>query len=241
MFNVAICDKDILFCNNLKIHLLKRYAGYFNSIDTYTNSIDIINEIQVNNHTYNIIFTDLFINEDTGISDGIRLGGLVRQISGYDTTFLIYISHKDALASDIVNLHPYAYFKKPVNFIQLDEIIFKSLHQLTDTKNFFTFYKGKTLYKLPYNSIMYFENDTRTTIIHSTDNIYHCNIPLSKLSNDILNHFDMFVRVHYSYIINRQFIKKISNNNVYLYNEINIPISRKYKTHLISAEDADIQ
>ena len=59
MFNVAICDSDKLFCNNLRMHLLEKFAGYFNSIDIYNNSIDIINKIQVNNQIYNIIFTDL--------------------------------------------------------------------------------------------------------------------------------------------------------------------------------------
>lgn len=234
MFNVAICDSDKLFCNNLKTHLLEKFAGYFNGIDIYNNSIDIINKIQIDKQIYNLIFTDLFTNDVTGANDGITLGEKVRQSSGYDTTFLIYISNNDALASDIVKLRPYAYLKKPINFEQLDNYITTSLYKLTDNKDFFTFHKGKGIFKLPYNSIMYFENDNRSTLIHCPDNVYRCNVPLSKLSDNFPDNIDVFIRPHHSYIINTKFIKKISNEEILLYNGNTIPISRKYKNMLAS-------
>ena len=234
MFNVAICDSDKLFCNNLRMHLLEKFAGYFNSIDIYNNSIDIINKIQVNNQIYNIIFTDLFTNEVTGVNDGLTLGEVIRQTSGYDTAFLIYISNNDALASDIVRVRPYAYLKKPLNFKQLDDYNITSLYKLTDIKDFFTFHKGKGIFRLPYNSIMYFENDNRNTIIHCPDNIYRCHIPLSKLNDTISDNNDIFIRPHHSYIINTKYIKQISNDEIILYNGTIIPVSRKYKNTLIS-------
>lgn len=44
--------------------------------------------------------------------------------------------------------------------------------------------------------------------------------------------FNSFIRVHRSYAVQKQFIKKILTNEVLLHNDIAIPVGRSYKTNL---------
>lgn len=46
------------------------------------------------------------------------------------------------------------------------------------------------------------------------------------------SNFNSFIRVHRSYAVQKQFIKKILTNEVLLHNDIAIPVGRSYKTNL---------
>lgn len=46
------------------------------------------------------------------------------------------------------------------------------------------------------------------------------------------SHFNSFVRVHRSYAVQKQFIKRILTHEVLLHNDVTIPVGRSYKTNL---------
>ncbi len=90
----------------------------------------------------------------------------------------------------------------------------------------------KTLHKLTLNAILYIESD-RNYITVVTEN--------KKLSYiDSLKNWiaklpdDQFIQVHKSFIINSQFVDKISGNNVFV-RAHKIPIGRTYKQELLKA------
>lgn len=90
--------------------------------------------------------------------------------------------------------------------------------------------EGHSQIKLKREDILYLEALKDYTLV-VTQNKKHC--VLSSLGNLLKeNHFNSFVRIHRSFAIQKNFIKKIGPNDVCLNNDISIPIGRSYKENL---------
>jgi len=84
--------------------------------------------------------------------------------------------------------------------------------------------------KVKLHDILYLEALKDYTLI-VTNQKRHC--VLSSIGTLLKeNHFQSFLRIHRSYAVQKQFIKKVLTNEVVLNNEALIPIGRSYKENL---------
>lgn len=92
--------------------------------------------------------------------------------------------------------------------------------------------EGHQLTKIKLHTVLYLEALKDYTLIVTT-NKRHC--VLSSIGNLLKEeNFKLFVRVHRSYAIQKQFVKKIGTHDIELNNEALIPIGRSYKDNLSS-------
>lgn len=229
MYNIAICDDDILFSGMLEQFLNSKYIGLLN-IDVFTNGKKLIEAVTKSHTVYNVIFLDLSMPE----IDGIELGKKLReQLTNLHTSFIIYISSYDTTATSINGIHPYAYLKKPLNYEELDSVFRTILSKMEDSDNSFSFITKRGTCNVPYTSIIYAENIDRSSVIHCSNSDYICSSSLSKIAPDLIMHGNTFVRIHVSYLINLMYLEQLKGNDAILKDGTTIPISRKYKKDLL--------
>jgi len=90
--------------------------------------------------------------------------------------------------------------------------------------------EGHEQTKVKLHDILYLEALKDYTKI-VTSNKRHCVLSnIGTLLKD--ENFNSFIRIHRSYAVQKQYIKKILTNEVLLNNDISIPIGRSYKENL---------
>lgn len=90
--------------------------------------------------------------------------------------------------------------------------------------------EGHKQTKVKLHDILYLEALKDYTLV-VTNQKRHC--VLSSIGNLLKeNHFQSFIRIHRSFAVQKQFIQKISSNEIELKNNISIPIGRNYKENL---------
>jgi hypothetical protein len=106
----------------------------------------------------------------------------------------------------------------------------KLIHQLMAEKeemenSFLEIMSNRKIAKIPYDEIIYIESLTDYIKIHSINNQIVCKEKISKVSTRLP---DMFIRIHRSFIINKNRIKTYSNNDV-LVDDVCLNIGRSYQ------------
>jgi len=94
----------------------------------------------------------------------------------------------------------------------------------------------KNKYIFPHEEIVFLQASGNYTRIFTNDNKSYCfSYPLKKVSNDLPQ--DTFLRVHRSYLVNKNYIKVFSKDAVLLTNEQSIPVSRTQKKFLRNVKE----
>lgn len=81
--------------------------------------------------------------------------------------------------------------------------------------------------KTKLSDIFFFEADRGYTTVYYLNG--HCDVytlPLKRFHEFLLHEPD-FVRIHKSYLVNRQFIKTIKRRHILLHNGIELPVARR--------------
>ena len=81
------------------------------------------------------------------------------------------------------------------------------------------------------NYIMYFEIFDKTGVVHTTeDKAYQFKAPLTKIEAELAS--GVFYRPHKSFLVNIHYIKYITDTEIYLIDNVRIPLSRNRKNTL---------
>ena len=85
---------------------------------------------------------------------------------------------------------------------------------------------------LPLEEILYVEsNDDITTVIATGDRRFRNKTPISQWEAILNPHF---LRIHRSFLVNKAAITRVDGDLLYV-NDIELPISRKYKDAVLNA------
>lgn len=92
-----------------------------------------------------------------------------------------------------------------------------------------TFISGRKPVTLPLEEILYVEsNDAVTTVVATEGRRFRNKTPISQWEANLSPHF---IRIHRSYLVNRQAVTDIDVDLLYV-GDIQLPISRKYKDRI---------
>ena len=226
MINVAICDDDHFFCENLSSFLTIHYGDTIQTIDDFSNGTELITSLSQSETLYDFVFLDLFMPGSDGIMTGLEL----RQLYTHHNLMIFYITAFDSQVTTITDIHPFAYIKKPLNYTFLKQKIDAALNQSANCSKYILLNTKKTSYKLFPNDIVYFESAHHKSIAHFTDDSsLVIPISLSGLSSAILNEHTQFVRIHSSFMINLIHVEKVTHSHAYLKHNSVLPISSTYR------------
>ena len=149
--------------------------------------------------------------------------------------------------SDIENVYKYyevdhlAFLNKNDYEPYIDHVIVKIIQHMQDFEKKYILVHWKNLvYVLENKDVLYVERDKRRTLVHTIyGDVY---TTYQHLDEFIDNLGKTFLRVHFSYIVNTQFVREYYRNHLVLADDVFIPVSRKYGKTIhdyFSDEDED--
>lgn len=188
----------------------------------------------ISNQAADVMFLDI----NMPVLNGMSLLKSAQQLPD----IIITTAYKD-YAIDAFEMNVIDYLLKPFSFERFFSAVNKlqsktdqkinetvSTQQTFDTGIFFK--TGKVIYRFQFDKILFFEaqqNYTRIVTERDDIKIYKA---LSQIESELPNH--LFVRLHRSFIINKNMIHKIDGNMVFI-SKYEIPVGANYKEAFIES------
>ena len=178
----------------------------------------------------------LFLDIDMPGTNGLEL-----RKKALDIPVCIYITGHSEHAAESFDLETLDFIVKPIKFDRFEKAMHRveqflvvhqkaKLFELSFGKDVINIKEGSDQYKIKLFDILYLEALKDYTLLVTAQK-KHCiwsNIG-SLLKQET---FQDFIRIHKSYAIQRQFVKKINAQEVEMNNETLIPIGRSFKENL---------
>ncbi len=225
MINIAICDDDNIFANELKMYLEDIESSNDNmdmSIYLFYSSQDFLSAIE-NGKKFDVVFLDIIMPD----YDGTLIGRKVRE--NFDT-ILVYISVSDQHFVDIFNVKPFGFLLKPLNYDDFKKIFFIIYEELYNSNSVYEFKFMKSKIRVRYNDILYLRSKGRKISIKTRGGEYDFYGKIRDVY-DTLKNFK-FMWIHKSYIINYNHIKEITYDHVIMSDGKRFDISERRKKQI---------
>ena len=239
MIRIAICDDNIDIIKQLKDIILNygKTNGYQFNIKTFNSGQEL--EKNMKNEIFDIIFLDVELDGILGIDIGKKLRD---DINNYSTK-IIYVSSHQHYAISAYDSMPTDFISKPFKIEKVEKSISNVLKLLNFIKKDFIYNSNGKTNKVLLNDIVYFESYRNVVKIVTIDGKEDKFYSTLKQVMDSLNS-QIFIQQHKSYIVNIEYISKIEKNDIILFNQQKIPISRykiKYLKEMILSYERDMK
>ena len=225
--------KNILKCviiddEQHAIDLLTDYISELPSLSlykTYTNPIFALDDIKADDDL-DIIWLDI---DMPGIS-GLEVAKSLR----HKTKKLIFTTAHTQYAVEAFEVKADNYLLKPIKlsrFVSLVSELTETLSQPEVAKSNFFFIKGDEkgkLIRLDMDSIIMIEGLKNYIVIYTKTERFTTYLTMLEAEMALLND-GKFMRIHKSFIVNSEEIKKVNGSTVYLTNDIEIMLGTSYK------------
>lgn len=220
MINIAICDDNIEELETISSILSKNIkdVGIPFKISSFSDGQDLIEHINSSKQNFDIIFLDIYMKFSNGID-------IAREIRDFDKECkIIFITSSKEHAIDSYDVRAFHYILKPIEEEKFRNAIKLAIESLSKENKQVVIMNKKGNYRILYKDILYAESKARVVNIYLKSNevisFY------SKLEDFFQSLKDeRFLRCHKSFIVNMDYVLKVENNYIFMYNNVIIPIS----------------
>jgi len=214
---IAICDDNQHFIRELSDMILSKYKSLDLLIDSFSCGEDIVSHYKNSKVVFDFILLDIEMNE----MDGLQTAKIIHEIAP-NTIIIIITSHVE-LALSGYEVSAFRFLEKPVNAIKLFEAIEAVKAQIKSEK-VIRIKNQDGEFAVNVRDILFIEANGQHTAIRTKDKIISHRHNISHYMTELAD-YD-FVSVHRSYLINLKHVKRFTNQEVMLEENIKIPISR---------------
>lgn len=227
-FNCIIVDDDEID-RLMVISMVKKFPN-LNLIESFDTAEKAL--IAIEKETIDILFLDIDMPESSGLE--IRKKAL-------EVPVCIFITAHPEHAVESFELETLDFIVKPLKMERFTQTMLR-IEEFMEIKHkaqlFESSIGGDTIYikegheqtKVKLHDILYLEALKDYTLV-VTNQKRHC--VLSSIGTLLKeNHFQSFVRIHRSFAVQKQYVKKINSQEIELNNNILIPVGRSYKDNL---------
>ena len=222
MYQAAIVDDELDILNSTKALLADEFAKCNTAVafDFFTDSEDFLSMFE-SHFNYDIIFLDI---EMPNI-DGISVCRKIRQLS--KDALVIFISNKEELVFQTFEVQPFRFIRKSelkelcpslVDSI-INELKRRSPQTFTIIEN-----NGGDVLSFDARNIIYVEAQRKECKIVTTSGDSTVKMKLMDLEEKLESFH--FVRIHRSFLVNMDYIFRITKNSIILTSGEELPISR---------------
>lgn len=219
MFNIAICDDEILQRLNI-VNKLKSVLKHFDfnyEIEQFNSGGNLL----FSKSYFDIIFLDIKMKELSGIDTAKKL----REKN--NNSKIIFITSFKEYVFEAFDVSAFHYLLKPVSEDKILKIINRFLTSIQKEKNkdlYITITKCRQVIKVLLSSIYFFEMQNRIVIIHTTNGPIEYYDKISNVEEKIP--CSDFFRCHRSYIVNLKYVMKFDRKSITLDNNAKIMLSQ---------------
>lgn len=241
MLNIAVCMSGMREAKGLEEQVrlcLQGRPGLAAHSTLYATGGELLNVCAAQD----IILMDLSLPDMDGLEAAQTLRERNRQVA------LIVLAGSKKHAYDAYRLRAVQYLLKPVEQAELEEALEEAI-LLTGRRaeERFALNTTKGICWLPLSQIVCFKSDRHLVHVVMKDGVQHTSrslrISFSSLVSSLLKS-GRFVRPHHSYAVNLDYIERLTQDNLILWDESTVPVSRSKFTamkdllHCGQAEEA---
>lgn len=218
---ILIVDDDVLIAETLKDHLLKLDYRQIRMVHSKEEAFTVIN-------VWNPHLALLDIRME-GNYDGLDIGQRLKD--EFKIPFMYVTAHSDLLTTQkILSTRPDGYITKPIRInelmINLGMVVNRFLEENEES---LTVKNGYDTEHFKLAELLFLKAEGNYVEIHLNTKKIVVRNSLETVINE-LNHTDV-IRIHRSYAVNKQKIKRHSSSGVQL-PEITLPVSRSYSAEV---------
>lgn len=220
MYNIAICDDQIICGETLELSLDKIMSEYDTvyNIDRYTSSNELLNVLKSGERSYDILFLDIMMGKDE--LSGIDVARNIRKFD--DFTSIVFVTSSTEHVLDGYSVRALQYLIKPVDERILREVLD---YEQRIKKSYNIIFKEKdSTRRVSAPDIVHIETSGRNIkVVLKTEEFNAFN----KIS-DAEKRLPVrdFVRCHQSFIVNINNIKEIRHGEAITILGNSVPVSR---------------
>lgn len=230
---IAICDDEPYFVEDIYklIYACGNEYEFEFVIDTYVDIEKLLEQIELKEKEYDILFLDVEMPKMTGLDATRRL----RQ-NGYDGVVCFVTSHQQ-YALESYQLDGEGYIVKPARYEDVKRVFRRALVQIAYSHNAqeaakkhleVNMQKGKMMIQM--ERILYVEKRRNQCVIHLDDGEVVCYETLKNIFQRLNQ--SKFCYTHQGFIVNFDKVKEVSQDAILLGEGKDIPVSRKYYKEL---------
>ena len=167
---------------------------------------------------FDVIFIDIDLEEAiTGIDIARQLRN--KNYSGE----IIFLTNYREYVFDGYPLHALDYLLKPADYQKLSQDMYYIQNKLAE--KIFVYQTRDTIFQIPFSDILYISSCNHSSIVITSTQ--HIKIPLTikKISDKLPN---QFIQCHRTVIVNLTRVTHIYKNELFLTNNVSVPIGRTY-------------
>lgn len=215
MYKIAVCDDEEAVSAQVK-----------ELITEWNPSVDVVcfssgEELLENYQSYEAVFLDI----DMAGMNGIETGKAIRRLD--KDTKIVYLTAYRDYASGAFGVHAFQYLLKPVNkkaIWNVLEEIFRYMKS-AEKKIILDFHTVDGALCLPVESIYFFEYENRKIRIVTDKERYYMADKIGNVAKR-MTEFG-FSMPHQSFVVNMFHVKNVKNQQIFLDNGMEIPLSQK--------------
>lgn len=221
---IAVCD-DNKADQDYVIGILRRWAEETNriiEIHTFLSAEQFLFQY-AEEKDFHILVLDIEMQR----MNGVELAKKLRLDNG-QLQILFVTGYPDFMAEgyEVDALH---YLIKPVDPRKLFRVLEKAADNLTKTEKVLLLQDNGELRRLIIRNILFVEVFSHSCTLHTTEGIIETRISIGELGNRL---GEAFIRVHRSYLVNLEQIKRIAKTDIFLEDGSTVPLARRKYTEV---------
>jgi DNA-binding LytR/AlgR family response regulator len=226
MLTIAICDENIDICKKLENMIVSvLFEECDCAVNLFTNLGDLLNSL-LGNNKYDFLFIPVVCGDDSGL----KLASIVREQRLQSEIVFTATNMKNVLDGYIYRAFDFYVF--PISASRVKDMFNRYFLYNDRSGNFFYIKNGNQINKYDKFSIYYFASDGRKITMFTSGNPLSFYSKMNLVEEQVGVGVNNFVRVHQSYLVNVQYIKILTRDNIVMDNGEYIPVSRKYQENV---------
>lgn len=220
MINVAICDDEEVYTEAV-YEMLDNCAKFMNikiSLDVYNSSTELLGVIRDNPLKYSILFVDILMPELTGVDLSKEVKKLNKNMD------IIFVTSTSEYVFDAYDMGALNYILKPIEKNRLEEQFLRAVKAINKKRDTFIINKSSDIYLVDIDDIIYFEIRNRIITIEYVGGSLEFYETISEVEEKLAKY--NFIKVHRSYLVNPEYIFKLSSSKIELKDGRWIPVSK---------------
>jgi len=218
MLRLGICSDDEMILKLLHKMLETQYGEQIDVVEWKTSEqLASYNEV-TDSVPVDIALVDIVSNKDKGIVLAKKLQMLSRRIK------IIFVAEYLVNPIDFFHMEPVDILRKPISVTKLVEAIEKAAEKIhLDEMRVLTLQSKGVVSRVNSDLISYLETRERKVLIHQNREVISVYMKMDELEEKL---GDTFLRCHHSYLINMEYIRTFSSQEIELVDGTKIPVSR---------------
>lgn len=215
---IALCDDEILLVQSYA-EMIRKWSQKTEcpcEINTFCSPKNLLLELQ-DGYLYDLLLLDI---EMPGMN-GMELARAVRQID--HSVMIVFLTNYDHFVFEGYEVGAFRYLLKPEAEEKLYPLLNHVAAEREQDKEYLLVHSGGREERLDLCAILYLEASRHDTVLHTKEGEQLLKLPISKLAGLLPENFRFS---HRSFMVNLQYLERLSKTECLMSNEDRVPVSR---------------